>query len=137
MPNDIIQEHIKRRETATPLVIEIPRWTIRISTCRVIAELYRLEAGGLVFLDVGWAVPDNPTHPAHLISEPWWDPEEHEWVSPHEAFAELAVRPLIREVDGAAVRDVEKWLEAREELRATRELGRKVVEEQFGRTTGE
>ncbi|PSQ91616.1 MAG: hypothetical protein BRD57_04110 [Proteobacteria bacterium SW_6_67_9] len=124
-----IDDHIAARDSDTPLVVDIPEGAAQ---GRLVAELYRLDDGRLVFADVGWAVPDNPSHPFHVLAAP----PDDEGPSYEPSDESYLLRPILPGLEPELVEQWQRWREVRGELEATRERGRRVVEEMIGPTDG-
>lgn len=124
---NLIAAHLQARESDTPLVIDIPEGSPELP--RIIAEIFILEDGALVFADIGWAVPDNPGHPFHVLNPPVRDAEP--WQPGDDGYA---IRELLTYTDGDSDEQWKEWKAVREELDATRERAREEVEERYGPT---
>lgn len=95
---------------------------------RLVAELYRLAGGGLVFLDIGWADPLNPGHPEHRL------PEADGGGPLAWKVGEFVIRVIVPSVEPELVREWGLWREVRERLNASREAGRTYIESAVGPT---
>jgi len=124
---EVVREHLAARDSDTPFVLDIPPETAE--TGRLVAEVYTLETGEIVMVDVGWAVPDNPGHPFHVLPAPDDGPRTFE-----DPAGTYTIRPIIPQIEPELVRQWSQWKSVRQELDASRERAREAIEQVIGPT---
>jgi len=114
---DVISAFEAHRDADIPLVLDPPGGQGRGEAGRPIAELYRVESGGLLMLDVGWAYPALSYFPEHLLPDITGDGPWH--------GGGFTIREAVPAIEDSLIQDWKIWRAVRLGLGATREAGRK------------